>query len=211
LPGAVTVSELAVEAVKFTGLLSVTVTLAEPLVLNVPALVCTLMVPELEPTVKEGVDTGTAVAVTLPEPSADRVAEVLAVRPDPTTIDAPEPVAVARLTVLALSGPVVLRLPPAVSANVLPVDAPRFTAPLLFNVTFPEALALNEAALVWALMEPVVDMSVTVFEVTVPVVEILPVAVRAKVLPVELAMLTEPVSVNDTFPEVFALNAPALV
>ncbi len=82
----------------------------------------------------------------LPPVSATSVADAVALKGAPTTIDPLEPVAAPRFTVAAVSVSEVMMSPFAVRAKALPVEAPRVTEPVPTMDTLPDVFALKLAA-----------------------------------------------------------------
>jgi len=84
----------------------------------------------------------------LPDPPAFRVTDVPALKRPARFIEPLEPEVVVRLAVVALSAPTVLMLmlPLAVRAKLLPLEAPRLTDWLSTKVTLPAVLAASPDA-----------------------------------------------------------------
>ena len=250
-PFALRVNTLPLEAARLTEPVSVTLTLALVLTDKLDALVCIVMAPLVELRTTEA---ALILPVISPEPSALRLAELVALTAAPSKIDPPEPLVVLRLTILPERTPLVLIVAAATRLKLFPLDAAKFTEPLSVKVTFPELLALRLPALVWTLMtpdpdprtseaalifplmlpapsalnvaelealrfvpsviepaDPVVVVSTALLAVKAPARLILPAAVSANVLPLDATRLAAPLSVNVTFPDVFAARLPAFV
>jgi len=139
------VNVLAVDAPRLTAPLSVRVTSLELLALNVLAFVVTVIVPTPVLKLKDGVVIFPEI---LPAPSALRLAKLVAVKDAPKLILPPEPVDVISVAEPVVRAALVLMLPAAVKAKILPDEAPKLTAPLSVNVTLPKVFAAIEPALV---------------------------------------------------------------
>ena len=156
VPLAESPNELPLEDVRFTDELSNKVTLPAVLAERVAAFVWTFIVPEPDLRLRTGAKKLPEIA---PAPSAEIVAKMLAVRFAPSMIEAPEPLAVLKLTVPPVMTPLVLILPPAARTNVLPLDAPKFTTALSERLTSPVVLAERVPALLCTVIDPDAELS----------------------------------------------------